>query len=103
MPDETPKALVVERKEDGVTFGVSARRYSYLLESGDFKDAGSTDLSVDAVPLHEGLPLPKVEALQKNGLDTVGEVRALEPYELEDLEGIGEKSAQEILEALRKA
>lgn len=101
MADEPQPALIVRRTEDGTTFGVPERQYKDLLDSGEYEDGGSTDLSVDAVPLHDELPLPKTEALREAGYRTVGELRGVTTGELQEAEGVGEATAEEIFSAVR--
>jgi hypothetical protein len=106
--EETPAALIVERTEDGETFGVPRRHYADLLNQEGFRDGGSTDLSVGVVPINDALPIPKTERLAEH-FQTVGDLRAAvdeaaDPVEmLSGLDGVGKKSAQEIVEALEAA
>lgn len=101
--DDTQPALLVRRKSDGVEFGVSERHYEDRLNDEEFEDAGSTDLSVDAVPLHSDLPIPKISELKAAGIDTVGELRGYRVEDLADLDGIGKKSAKRIVKVLADA
>jgi len=106
--EETPAALIIERTEDGETFGVPRRHYGDLLNQEGFRDGGSTELSVAVVPINDALPIPKTVKLEDH-FQTVGDLRAAvdeaaDPVEaLSELDGVGEKSAQEIVGALEAA
>lgn len=102
MADDKPEnpCFLVRRISDGEVFAVPERHYRDRLADENFEDAGSTDLSVDAVPLNDNLDLPKIEALKKAGFRRVGDLRGLSVDELSDVEGVGEKSAEKILATL---